>query len=254
MRVSSRARSNLLSPFAALIIGALAAGPALAEEGSSAPHGDGKGSAPPAESGEHASAKGSGGEGGKGETHRSSGGEGKSPQNGSNEHSEPAKDAAPPAQTGKDGANIEPGVEPVRRLDKKNKPGENSAPRAPGAQGPPRQSLPLPQPPNPVHNSIGVVVPAPIHAGPSEGTHLPTVAPRPPSATAPVPPGNVTGVPGKPALANPSTAKPVIAPPVASRGAINGTNVTRHNVGPSRIGGPSASVAGINGTAIRSKH
>jgi hypothetical protein len=50
-------------------------------------------------------------------------------------------------------------------------------------------------------------------------------------------------------------ANPAITPPVANRGAINGTGVTQHrNVGPPRIGGPTASAAGINGTTIRAKH
>jgi hypothetical protein len=36
-----------------------------------------------------------------------------------------------------------------------------------------------------------------------------------------------------------------------NRGAINGTGVTRRNLGPSQIGGPKVSSTGINGTAIK---
>ncbi|MDR3421825.1 MAG: hypothetical protein P4L80_11380 [Xanthobacteraceae bacterium] len=49
-------------------------------------------------------------------------------------------------------------------------------------------------------------------------------------------------------------AKPLVAPSVANRGAINGTGLVHRGTGPSRIGGPSAAVVGINGTTIRSKH
>jgi hypothetical protein len=232
-----------------VLIGVLALGEAYAEEGSSGAHGDGKASAAPAESGDHASAKGPSGEGAKGEAHPSSGGDGKGAPGGSNERSEPAKDAAP--------SNADTHVEPVRRMDKKDKPGEaNPPPRMPGDQGVTRRQSPLPQAPNPVRNSIGVAVPPSAHVEPREGTHLPTVAPRPPSVTAPLGPGNASARPGKPEFANRPAANPTITAPAASRGAINGTGGTgmRNNVGPPRIGGPSTSAVGINGTAIRSKH
>jgi hypothetical protein len=258
MRALWRCAGSDLSPLVAVLIATLTIGAAYAAEGSSAPDGDGKASAAPAEGGDHASSKGAAGEGanggGKGEAHPSSGGEGKSPQAGSTERSEPAKDAAPPAQNGKDAADTNVHVEPVRRvLDKKNKPGENNpASRMPGAQGFARRLSPPPQ--APVHNSIGIVVPPPAHVEPREGTQLPTAVPRLPSATTPGL-GNVAArPPAKPEVPNHPMANPVVAPPAVNRGAINGTGVARRNVGPPRVGGPSASAAGINGTAIRSKH
>jgi hypothetical protein len=252
-------------PLAAVLIGALLTGPAsYAEERSSAAHGDGKGSAAPAESGDHGSAKGVGGEGVKGDGAKSDGAKsdahpssgvdgGRGPQGGSIERVEPANSAVPSAEPGKDTANVDTRVEPVRRLDR-NRPGQNQVPHVPGAQGATRRLSPLPQAPNPVRNSIGVVVPPAAHLEPREGTHLPTTAARPPSVTTPIAPGNALARPGKPELASRPAASPAIMPPVANRGAINGTGVTRHSVGPPRIGGPAASVAGINGTTIRSKH
>jgi hypothetical protein len=246
-----------LSLLVAMLIATLTVGVSWAAEGFSAAHGDGKGSAAPAEGGDHASSKGAGGEGAaggaKGEAHPSSGGDGKSPA-GSTERSEPATDTASPAQNGKDATDTNVHVEPVRRvLDKKNRPGENNpASRAAGTQGLTRRLSPPAQ--APVHNSIGVVVPPPAHAEPREGTHSPTAVPRLPSA-APAGPGNVATRPlAKPEVPNHPMANPIVTPPVANRGAINGTGVIRRNAGPPRIGGPAASVAGINGTTIRSKH
>jgi hypothetical protein len=257
MRAQRRTAGIGLSLLIAMLVATLAVGAACAAEGSSAAHGDGKSSAAPAEGGDHASSKGAGGEGAnggaKGEAHPSSGGDGKSPQAGSAGGSEPAKDAAPSVQSGKDAGDTNIHVEPVRRvLDKKNKPGENNpASRAPGVPALTRRLSPPPQ--TPVRNSIGVAVPAP--AQPREGTHLPTAVPHLPSATTPLGPGNVSARPlAKPDVPNHPMASPIVTPPGANRGAINGTGVTRRNVGPPRIGGPTASVAGINGTAIRSKH
>jgi hypothetical protein len=252
-----------LSPLVAMLIATLpiatlTVGVSCAAEGSSAAHGDGKGSAAPAEGGDHASSKGAGGEGAaggaKGEAHPSSGGDGKSPQAGSTERSEPAKDTAPPVQNGKDAADTNVHVEPVRRvLDRKNRPGENNpASRTPGTQGLTRRLSPPAQ--APVHNSIGVAVPPPAHVEPRVGTHVPTAVPHLPSA-APPGPGNVATRPlTKPEVPNRPIANPIVTPPAANRGAINGTGMARRNAGPPRIGGPAASVAGINGTTIRSKH
>jgi hypothetical protein len=254
MRTPRRWIRTAIAPFAAVLIGVLAVGATYAEEASGA-HGDGKASAAPAESGDHASAKGAGGEGAKGEARPSpshpSPSDGQGPQGGTNERE---KDGAPATQTGKDSTNVDTHVEPARRLDQRIKPGENPPPRVPGAQGLTRRLSPLPQAPNPVRNSIGVVVPAlPRVEPPREGTHLPTVAPRLPSATTPLGSGNALAHPAKPEFAN-RPASPIVMAPAVNRGAINGTSVTRHNVGPARVGGPAASVAGINGTAIRSKH
>jgi hypothetical protein len=238
-----------------MLIATLAVGTAYAAEGSAAAHGDGKSSAAPAEGGDHASSKGAGGEGAnggaKGEAHPPSGGEGKGPPAGSSERNETPKDTAPSIENGKDAADTNLHVEPVRRvLDKKNKPGENNpASRPPGVPALTRRLSP---PSAPLRNSIGVAVPAPARAEP----HPPTAAaPRLPSATTSPGPGNLSARPlAKPEIPNHPMASPIVTPPAANRGAINGTGVVRRNVGPPRIGGPTASVAGINGTTIRSKH
>jgi len=46
----------------------------------------------------------------------------------------------------------------------------------------------------------------------------------------------------------------VVRPAVLNRGAINGTTLTRPGIGPSGVGGPAKSVAGISGTTVRPKH
>ena len=149
-------------------------------------------------------------------------------------------------------SNADVHVEPMRRLDKtKSKPGGDNA-TLQNKQGFSRRLSPVPQAPNPVRNAIGVVVPAPAHVELHDAVHPPPVAPRAPAATPVVP--NTTAPLGKPGMTNHPIANPVITPPVANRGAINGTGVTQRNVGPPRIGGPTASVAGINGTTIRAKH
>jgi hypothetical protein len=254
-----RAAGTRFSLVVAMLVASLAAGAAYAAEGSAAAHGDGKGSAAPAEGGDHASSKGAAGEGAnggaKGEAHPPSGGEGKAPPAGSGERSETPKDTAPSIQNGKDGADTNFHVEPVRRvLDKKNKPGENNpVSRPPGVPAFTRRLSP--PPPAPLRNSIGVAIPAPARIEPREGPHLPTAVPRLPSATTSPGPGNLAARPlARPELPNHPMASPIVTPPAANRGAINGTGVVRRNVGPPRIGGPTASVAGINGTAIRSKH
>jgi hypothetical protein len=259
MRAQRRTAGIGFLSLVAVLVAVLASGAARAAEGSLAGHGDGKTSAAPAESGDHASSKGAGGEGtnggAKGEAHPSSGGEGKGPPAGSTERSEPAKDTAPSVQNGKDATDTNVHVEPVRRvLDKKNKPGENNpASRTPGVPVLTRRLSPPPA--APVRNSIGVAVPAPAHVEPREGTHLPTPVPLLPSATTSLGPGNVSARPlAKPDVPSHPMAGPIVTPPAVNRGAINGTGVARRNVGPPRIGGPTASVAGINGTAIRSKH
>jgi hypothetical protein len=253
MRTLRQRLGTALCASAILLIGAVVMpAAALAEQASSGAHGgDGKGSSAPAEaSGDRASSKGAGGEGAKSEPHPSHGDDGKNQQGSSAEHGGPAKDAGPSVQTGKDSSNVDVPVEPSRRLDKKNKPGDNNAIQS--KQGPRRLS-PAPQAPNPVRNAIGVVVPPPVHAEPHVGTHPLPAAPHPPSAMTPVVP-NAAARLAKPDVTSHATPNPTISPPVANRGAINGTSVTHHNVGPPRIGGPTASAAGINGTTIRAKH
>lgn len=254
MQVRKQSLRTTLCASAILLIGVLAVCPAFAEEGSSGAHGgDGKGSTAPAEaSGDKSSSKGAAGEGAKGEPHPSQGDDGKNHQSGSADHGEPAKDAGPSVQTGKDSSNAGLHVEPTRRLDKtKSKPGGDNA-TLQNKQGFNRRLSPVPQAPNPVRNAIGVVVPAPAHVELHDAAHPPPGAPRAPAATPVVP--NTSAPLGKPGMTNHPIANPVITPPVANRGAINGTGVTQRNVGPARIGGPTGSVAGINGTTIRAKH
>jgi hypothetical protein len=255
MRTVRQRLGTVLCASTILLIGALVMPmAAFAEEASSGAHGgDSKGSSAPAEaSGDKAPSKGGGGEGAKGESHPSHGDGGKNQQGGSVEHGGQAKDAGPSVQTGKDSSNVDVPAEPSRRLDKKNKPGENNAIQS--KQGPNRRLSPAPQAPNPVRNAIGVVVPPPVRVEPHEGAHPPPAAPHPPSATTPVVPNAAAPRLAKPDVTSHATPNPAISPTVVNRGAINGTSVTHHNVGPPRIGGPTASAAGINGTTIRAKH
>jgi hypothetical protein len=254
MRTLRQRLGTALCASTILLIGALVMPmAAFAEEASSGAHGgNSKGSSVPAEpSGDKSFSKGAGGEGAKVESHPSHGDDGKNQQGSSAEHSGPAKDAGPSVQTGKDSSNVDVPVEPSRRLDKKNKPGENNAIHS--KQGPSRQLSPAPQAPNPVRNAIGVVVPPPVHVEPHDSAHPPPAAPHPPSAVTPVVP-NANARSAKPDVTGRTAPNPTITPPVANRGAINGTGATQHNVGPPRIGGPTASAAGINGTTIRAKH
>ena len=50
------------------------------------------------------------------------------------------------------------------------------------------------------------------------------------------------------------SAKPIVRLLAPTHGVINGTGVVQRGSGPSRIGGPAAAVAGINGTTIRPKY
>jgi hypothetical protein len=253
MRTLRQCLGTGLCASAILLIGALAMPTAaFAEEASSGAHGgDSKGSSAPAEAGgDKSSAKGAGGEGAKGEPHPSHADDGKNQQSGSAEHGGPAKDSGPSVQPGKDSSNVDVPAEPARRLDKtKNKPGENNASQS--KPGPSRRLSP--QAPNPVRNAIGVVVPPPVHVEQHDSARPTLGAPHPPSAVTPVVPNAAPRLAKPDATSHPAS-NPMTTPPVANRGAINGTSVTNHNVGPPRIGGPTASAAGINGTTIRAKH
>ncbi len=46
----------------------------------------------------------------------------------------------------------------------------------------------------------------------------------------------------------------IVRPVVVNRSAVNGTSLIRHGFAPSGIGGPAKTVAGINGTTIKSPH
>jgi len=49
-------------------------------------------------------------------------------------------------------------------------------------------------------------------------------------------------------------ANPVVKPFVLNRGTINGTTLNHRGIGPSNVGGPVKTIAGINGTALRPVH
>jgi hypothetical protein len=254
MRMPKQSLRSALCASAILLVGVLDVSAAFAEDASSGAHGgDSKGSSAPAEaSGDKAPSKGARGDGAEGETHRSRGDNGKNQQGGWAERGGPTKDGWPSVQTGKDSSNVDVPVEPLRRLDKaKDKPAEiNPIQRK---QGPSRRLSPAPQAPNPVRNAIGVIVPPPADAEPHDTAHPQPAVPHPPSAATPAVP-NATVRLAKPDVTSHPAPNPMIAPPIANRGAINGTSVTQHNQGPPRIGGPAASAAGINGTTIRAKH
>jgi hypothetical protein len=57
----------------------------------------------------------------------------------------------------------------------------------------------------------------------------------------------------RPPIVRPSPS-PVVSAPVAQRGTINGTGLTRPSSAPSSLGGPAKVVVGINGTSARPKH
>jgi hypothetical protein len=50
------------------------------------------------------------------------------------------------------------------------------------------------------------------------------------------------------------TANAIVGPPPANRGTINGNGLTRRGFAQSGLGGPSTTIAGISGTAVRRKH
>jgi hypothetical protein len=56
----------------------------------------------------------------------------------------------------------------------------------------------------------------------------------------------------RPPIVKPN-AGPTVSPAASSRGAINGTSLTRPGHAPSGVGGPAKAVAGISGTTIRPK-
>ncbi len=234
---------------AILLVGVLAVSAAFAEEASSAGHGgDSKGSSVPAKANGHkTSSEGAGAEGAKGETHSSRGDDGKHQQGNWAERVGPTKDGWPSVQNGKDSSKADVLAEPLRRLDKaKDNPIQKK-------QGPSRRLSPAPQAPNPVRNAIGVIVPPPVHAEPHDSAHLQPEVPHPPSAVTPTVPNAAVRL-GKPGMTSHPAPNPMIVPSIANRGAINGTSVTQRNLGPPRIGGPTASAPGINGTTIRAKH
>jgi hypothetical protein len=246
-----------------VLIGTVAAHTVFAEEAASGAHGDGKGSAahgdgkgsaaPAPERGDPASSRGHGEEGGvKGEPRPSRSDDNKGQKSGASDRGETAKDVGPSAEPAKGSSSPEPYYAPSRRLDKrKGTPGQANAPAHAVKPSLSRRLSRVPQPSNPVRNAIGVPLTPHENTEQRDSAHPPPAISHPPAAASVVP-GNVSGRVGKSEGVNHPISNPVVTPP-ANGGAINGTGVTRHNVGPPRIGGPTASVAGVNGTAIRPK-
>jgi hypothetical protein len=249
---------------ALVLIGTVAAGTVFAEEAASgahsdgkgsAAHGDGKGSAAPAgERGDGASSRGHGeGGGAKGDAQTSPGDDNKGQKSGASDRAKTAKDAGP-SESAKGSRSPEPYFPPPRRLDKrKGTPGQDNATAHSAKPNLNRRLSRVPQPPDPVRNAIRAPLPPHENTEQRDDAHPSPAVPHPPAA-APVVPGNVTGRLGKTEGVNQPISNPVLPPPAANRGAINGTGVTHHNIGPPRIGGPTASVVSVNGTAIVPKH
>jgi hypothetical protein len=63
-----------------------------------------------------------------------------------------------------------------------------------------------------------------------------------------------SGAPEGPIERPPLIAKPIVAPPAATHGPINGTGMVHRSASSSGIGGRSTTAVGINGTTIRPKH
>jgi hypothetical protein len=242
-----------LCPFAIVLIGSLMAYTALAAEGSSGSRGEGKGSAAPAQAGGDRSSAGGGKEGAKGDSHPSRGDDNKGEKSGASDRGETPKDTGPSAPAAKDSSSVEPSFEPSRRLDKsKNRLGGDNATVKPNLSR--RLSpRPQPQPPNIIRNAIGVTLPARENAERRDVAHPSPAAPQAPPAAPSAIPGGAAARLGATEKTNHPIPSPVVAPPAAGRGAINGTSMTRRSVGPPRIGGPTASAAGVNGTTIRPK-
>jgi hypothetical protein len=257
-------RSNIgLALAAVVLVCGLAARPGLAEEAASTAHGDGQASSPSGESSGTRAPAGADGGGGAGGTrldgHAPHGDDGKSRDGVSPGSNETVKDVQPPTPAGKDAGAIDTSIAPSRRLDHKpGKTGEGKTTIQPAPQNLRRRTLSAsPTPNRPIRNAIGVPVPARQSVERYDSTHpgAPAVPRASPGGTAV--PGSVgsrfTRTEGAIAHRTPNQ-NPIVTPVAPNRGAISGTGLIRRNVGPSQIGGPKASVAGVNGTTIRPKH
>jgi hypothetical protein len=258
MRKAKRGLRTGLCLLALVLIGTLAPRAVFAAEATSGAHGDGKGSAAHGDGkgwGAPADSSGHGEEGGaKGDAHPSHGDDNKAEKSSASDRGETAKDVGPSAQPAKGSSSPGPYFAPSRRLDKREgTPGQAKAMAHPVKPNLSRRLSRVPQPPNLVRNAIGVPLPPRENTERRDSAH-PSPAVSHPPAAASVVPGNVTGRLGKTEGVNHPVANPILTPPAANRGAINGAGVMRHSVGPPRIGGPTASVAGVNGTTIRPKH
>lgn len=168
-----------------------------------------------------------------------------------------------------DGQNSDPidtriSVQPRRPVGKPGKVGDargNFQP-PPIVSNPHRRTFLASSPVSPVlHNAIGL--PVPQHESVVRLGGQRTVAPLLPHLPT-TPQGPVASVSGGLArggayLERPAqlqlNANPIVKPTALSRGTVNGTSLPRHGIAVSgRIGGPSRTVAGINGSTIRSTH
>jgi hypothetical protein len=243
----------------ALVCG-LAAQPSLAEDAAPGAHGDGHASPP---SGESGSARPPGGaDAGAGETRRDGHtlhDDGKNREGVSPGGNETVRDVQPATPGGKDAGAIDTSLVPSRRLDRRlNNIGEAKTTIESATENLHRRMLSVsPTPDRPIRNAIGVPVPAHQGVERNDGVHPGALAvPHASSGGATTAPGGVgshfTGTEATVdhRAANPN---PVVAPAMMNRGAISGTGLAHRNAGSSQIGGPKASVAGINGTTIRPK-
>jgi hypothetical protein len=247
---------------AIVLLGTLATRPGFAEDAAAGAHGDGKAGPPSGEA--SGSRSPSGGDAGGGaarpDAHAPRGDDGKNRESAPPAGNETVKDINPSAPGGKDAGAIDTNIAPSRRLDKKpNKIGEGTRTiDSMTTRNPHRRMLSVPQPPShAVRNAIGVPVPA--HPGTDRRDSLhpgPLAAPHSSPGGTTVLPGNLGGRFTKTESSGVDhhvpNANPIVTAP--NRGAISGTGLTHHSLGPSQIGGPKASVAGINGTTIRPKH
>ena len=106
-------------------------------------------------------------------------------------------------------------------------------------------------------NALGIPVVGVEGSGQHSGTHGFAVVHSP--ALGPIGiVGGTSDAPSKPPIfsVRPLHLQPsvIASPTTLSRGSINGTGFTHRGVGPSGIGGPAKTVAGINGSAIRPAH
>lgn len=249
-----------------VLFGTLAIGSVFAEEAASRAHGDGKASAPsaePSDSRSHTREDGGGGAAKADDRHTPRGDDNRSPQGepARGETNEPGKgvNTGTPGGENRNDIDTRISVQPRRLGAKPDKGGAKTTIESPAARDHHRRMLSVPRAPvPPVRNAVGVPVPQHGNMERRDIAHPNSLAaPHNSPAGATVVPGStgshVTKVEAGVDRHVPN-ANPVVTPPAANRGAITGTGLTHHNVGPSQIGGPKASVAGINGTTIKPKH
>jgi hypothetical protein len=264
MMLRERHRSNIGLGLAAIVLSAiLATRPGFAEEPASTAHGDGKASTSPMPSGESSSRGSVNEDAGRGaakadDKRPARGNEGRI-QQGDRGRTEPGAtekglDTGAPGATNPSDIDTRISVQPRRLGAKPDKAAGKTAIGSPLARRLQRQIPPTPRMPNVPVNALGV--PVQQRANTERRDLSRPYAPAAPAGATAAPSSagsHVTRVEG-PADHRVPTTNPVIVPPVANRAAINGTGLTRRNVGPPLIGGPKAAVAGVNGTMIKPKH